>query len=300
MAEAARDPKRWHPGPGLTGPRYWGVRRDVWILVAYGLANLLILVAVRPAPNADWATSWWPLASWGNEVYEHPWRYSPLMLPVVSIMVAGGPWVLGLVHLAAVATLARLGGWMIWLVALSAFFWVDLIVGNVFTLVAVAGAFAIAGSRSGALLYVLLSLLMPRPVQIPLVLWLVWRRPELRIPIALIFVFHAAAVVASGFAIPWLGSLFGSLSQMAEPFSVGPARIVGVWWLVIGIPVAALMVWRGSARVAALAGLAASPYLLPQHLLMGVIAVPEAPAGAATEPGSEPVPEEEPSPHPAR
>ena len=274
MAGVKRDPSREETGPSLTGPLYWGVRRDVWILVAYGLVNLLILLALRPSPNADWATSWWPLEGWGNEIYEHPWRYSPVLLPVAGLMVAGGPWALGIAHLAAVVTLARLGGWMLWLFAFSAFFWVDLLVGNIFTFVAVAGAFAIAGSRNGALLYLLLSVLMPRPVQIPLAIWLLWRRAELRTPFALIFVLHAVAVVATGLAMPWMGSLFGSLSQIWEPFSLGPGRLLGVWWLVIGIPVAAVMVWRGSARVAALAGLVASPYLLPQHLLMGLIGGP--------------------------
>ena len=280
------DPTGGETGPELGGPQYLGVRRDVWILVAYGLVNLLILIALRPAPNADWVTSWWPLEGWGSDVYEHPWRYSPLLLPVAALMVSGGPWVLGIAHLVALATLARLGVWMIWLVALSAFFWVDLLVGNVFTFVAVAGAFAIAGSRGGALLYLLLSVLMPRPVQIPLVIWLVWRRPELRIPFALIFVVHAVGVIASGLAGPWMGSLVASMSQVSEPFALGPGRLLGAWWLVIGIPVAALMVWRGSARVAALAGLVASPYLLPQHLLMGVIAVPPAPGAEPRQAGS--------------
>lgn len=251
-----------------------GVRRDVWILVAYGLVNLVILLALRPAPNADWATSWWPLASWGSAVYEHPWRYSPVLLPVAALVVAGGPWVLGAAHLVVLATLTRLGFWMLWLVALSAFFWVDLLVGNVFTFVAIAGAFALAGSRGGALLFLVMTLLMPRPVQIPLGLWLLWKRAELRTPFAIAFGVHAVGVLASGLAGPWIGALFGSLSQASEPFALGPGRLLGAWWVIIGIPAAALMVWRGSARVAALAGLVASPYLLPQHLLMGVIAVP--------------------------
>jgi hypothetical protein len=258
----------------LTGPRYLGVRRDVWILVAYGLVNLLILLALRPSPNADWATSWWPLAGWGNDAYEHPWRYSPVLIPVAALVVAGGPWVLGAAHLVAVAALTRLGFWMLWLVALSAFFWVDLLVGNVFTFVAVAGAFALAGSRGGALLYLVLTLLMPRPVQIPLAFWLLWQRPELRISFALVFGLHAVGVLASGLAGPWIGALIGSLSQASEPFALGPGRLLGAWWLVIGIPAAALLVWRGSDRMAALAGLVASPYLLPQHLLLGVIAIP--------------------------
>jgi hypothetical protein len=261
----------------LTGPQFLGARRDVWILVAYGLVNLLILLALRPAPNADWATSWWPLAGWGSAVYEHPWRYSPVLLPVAALVVAGGPWVLGAAHLVALAALTRLGTWMVWLVALSAFFWVDLLVGNVFTFVAVAGAFAVAGSRGGALIFLILTLLMPRPVQIPLAMWLLWRRAELRIPFAAVFGLHAFGVLASGLAGAWIGALFGSLSQASEPFALGPGRVLGAWWLVLGIPLAGLMVWRGSARVAALAGLVASPYLLPQHLLMAVIAVPQSP-----------------------
>jgi hypothetical protein len=277
------------PGPGgavstVTGPHEWRGRREIWLLVGYGLLNLVLLLLLRPAPNADWVTAWWPLESWGSQIYEHPWRYSPLLVPVVGLMVAGGPWVLGAAHLMAVSVLARLGDWTVWLVAFSAFFWVDLVVGNIFTLVAVAAAFAVAGSRAGSVLYLALTLLMPRPVQIPLAIWLVWRRPELRTPFALIFVVQAVGVVASGLAGQWLGSLFGSASLTFETFSLGPGRIFGLWWVVIGIPAAALMIWRGSAAVAALAGLVASPFLLPQYLLMGVIAIPRLVASARRHP----------------
>jgi len=265
------EPRHLETGPALAGPRYLGVRRDVWILVAYGLVNLLILLALRPAPNADWATSWWPLAGWGRDVYDHPWRWSPLLIPVVPLLVAAGPWVLGVAHLVAVAVLARLGGWMLWLFALSAFFWADLLVGNVFTFVAVAAAFAVAGSRSGALVYLALTLLMPRPVQVPLTIWLLWRRPELRLPFVAILGIQVVGVVASGFALDWVGSLVGSTAQVMEPYSLGPGRLLGLWWLVIGVPVAALMVWRGSARMATLAGIVISPFLLPQYLLFAVV-----------------------------
>lgn len=258
----------------LTQPLKWRVRREVWLLVGYGLLNLVLLVLMLPAPNADWATAWWPLESWGSHVYDHPWRYSPLLIPVVALIVVGGPWVLGGAHLLGVALLARLGDWTVWLVAFSAFFWVDLVVGNIFTFVAVAAAFAVAGSRTGSMVYLALTLLMPRPVQIPLAVWLVWRRPELRAPFALILVVQAVGVIASGLAGQWLGSLLGSTSLTFEPFSLGPGRIFGLWWAVVGIPAAALMIWRGSASVAALAGLVASPFLLPQYLLMGVIAIP--------------------------
>jgi hypothetical protein len=266
----------------------WAIRREIWLLVGYGLLNLVLLVALRPAPNADWATAWWNVANWGSDVYDHPWRYSPVMLPVVQIMVAAGPWALAAAHLIALAALARMGFWPLWLFALSAFFWVDLIVGNVFTFVAVAAAFAISGSRAGSLLYMGLTLLMPRPVQVPLALWLLWRRPDLRMPTALLFGLHALGVLASGLAWPWMQSLVGSTSLTFEPFSVGPGRVLGLYWLLIGVPAAALMVWRGSAAVAALAGVVASPFLLPQYLLMAVIAAPPLAAQVAHHRKAEP------------
>ncbi len=38
--------------------------------------------------------------------------------------------------------------------------------------------------------------------------------------------------------------------------------------VLISIPLATLIVWKGSASVAALAGLVMSPFLLPQYFLM--------------------------------
>ncbi|HEY7737407.1 MAG TPA: hypothetical protein VIC63_00025 [Candidatus Limnocylindria bacterium] len=250
------------------------VRRDVWLLVIYGIANLGILLLLRPAPNADWATAWWNLESWGAEVYEHPWRYSPVLLPVFSVIVAAGPWALAAAHFVALPLLLRLGWWPFWLVAFSAFFWVDLVVGNVFTFVAIAAAFAIAGSRPGSIAFFLLTVVMPRPVQLPLALWLVWRRPDLRLAFAALITLHAVGLVVSGLGAEWVRSLGTSSELTFAPFSVGPGTVFGFWWLLVGIPLAAVMVWRGSAAAASLAGVVASPFLLPQYLLMGIVAIP--------------------------
>jgi hypothetical protein len=250
------------------------VRRELWLLAAYATANLVLLLVLRPAPNADWATAWWPLESWGQDLYDHPYRYSPLLLPVIGLVVFGGPLALGIAHLMGVMLLQPLGRWLMWLVGFSVFFWVDLIVGNVFTFVAVAAAFAIAGPRAGGLWFIGLTLLMPRPVQIPLAMWLLVHRPDIRRPAAVIIAAQAVALLASGLAEEWIVSLFGSASLTYESFSLGPGRIFGNVWILIGIPLATLMVWRGTAAVAALAGLVMSPFLLPQYLLMGVVALP--------------------------
>ncbi len=261
--------------PFRIGESVPAVRRELWLLAGYAAVNLIVLVLLRPAPNADWATAWWPLQSWGQQLYDHPWRYSPLLIPVVGIMVSGGPVALGIAHLGAIALLSRLGGRIMWLVGFSVFFWVDLIVGNVFTFVAVAAAFAIAGSRMGALWFIALTLLMPRPVQIPLAIWLVVHRPDLRLPALAITLVQIVGLVASGLGEAWIVSLFGSASLTYASFSLGMGRIFGNQWILVGIPVATVMVWKGSAAVAALAGIVASPFLLPQYLLMAVVALPD-------------------------
>jgi hypothetical protein len=245
------------------------------MLVAYGLANLLVILLLRPALNADWATAWWNLQAWGDDVYDHPWRYSPLLLPVFSVVVAAGPLVLAGAHVAAVGSLLLLKNRLtFWMVAFSAFFWLDLIVGNVFTFVAVAAAFAVAGSRAGSVIYFTLTLLMPRPVQLPLAIWLAWRRPDLRLPFAFLVALNILGLALSGLGIEWIRSLVASSELTYAPFSIGLGRLFGLGWLLVGVPIAALMVWRGNASVAAAAGVVVSPFLLPQYLLMGVVAVP--------------------------
>ena len=162
------------------------VRRELWLLAAYALANLALLLLLRPAPNADWATAWWPLESWGQAVYDHPWRYSPLLIPVLGVIVFGGPISLGVAHAGGVGAAGppQSSGWCC-SSASASFFWIDLIVGNVFTFVAVAAAFAIAGSRIGALSFIALTLL-DAPAG-PDSAWrsgCVVHRPDIRLPAA--------------------------------------------------------------------------------------------------------------------
>lgn len=245
------------------------------LLIGYPLANLALLLVFRPAPLADWATTWWRLGEWAaaGELYEHTWRYSPVLLPAVLAVSAAGPFVLAMAQLAAVALLSRLDRRLLYLVAFSAFFWIDLVVGNVFTFTAVAAAFAIAGSRSGSLAYLTLCLLMPRPIQLPLAVWLLWRRPQLVMPFGAILALHTAGVVLSGHGLEWLGALGrAGGTELGAAYAVGPGQWIGFWWLLVAWPLAAVMAWRGSAAMAASAGVVATPYLLPQYLLIAVVA----------------------------
>jgi hypothetical protein len=233
---------------------------------AYALANLALLILLAPAPNADWATTWWWLET---DPWAHFYRYSPAFLPVMHAVVAIGPIGLGILHVVAVGMLWRLGTAIVILFGFSAFVWTDTIAGNLFTFVLVAGAFAASGSRVGKLIFLAFTLVMPRPVQLPLAVWILWRQPETRNPFVAMFVVHALLVLASGDVQVWLATLVGSGSEVSADYSLGPGSLIGPWWLLLGVPLGAWLTWRDQP---ALAGLAVSPYLLPQYLGTGLLA----------------------------
>lgn len=242
------------------------VRPAVWLVIAYGLANLALLVQLRPAPNADWATTWWWVVTdpWG-----HGYFYSPVLLPVVGAVVWIGPWAWAALHTLALALLWRLGPMTFALFALSAFMWTDIIVGNFFTFVLVAAAFALRGSHWATLTYIALTLVMPRPVQLPLLLWLLWRRPDSRMGFIALFILHAMLVLVTGEGALWIERMLFSTRQISADYVLGPGAMVGYAWLIVGLPLAAWLTWRNHP---ALAGLVVSPYLLPQYLSFALLA----------------------------
>jgi hypothetical protein len=166
-------------------------------------------------------------------------------------------------HLAA---LPLLRDWrLITLAALSVPFWVDTMIGSTTVFVFVAGVLAVQGSRVGAVVYVALFLLMPRPVHLPLAAWLAWRRPDLRLAFTVMVCVLVLTTLASGYTLDWLGRLvaFGATNYTNEG-NLSPTRVFGLTWLVVGLPLAVWLTWKG--RVG-LAGLAMSPYFGPSYLL---------------------------------
>ena len=97
-----------------------------------------------------------------------------------------------------------------------------------------------------------------------LLVWLLWKRPEWRVPFAAALMVHVAVVVALGFGPAWLGALLhaGEGTSVAD---FGPAALIGTLWVPIGLVLAVFLTWRGRLGMASLA---ASPYWLPQYLLM--------------------------------
>lgn len=165
------------------------------------------------------------------------------------------------------ASLVVIRNWRIAVLAIASVpFWVDTIGGNTFVFVFATGVVALSGSRWGAIVYLAMCCLMPRPVQLPLALWLLWNRPHVRLPVALMVAVTLAVAIASGYLVDWVGALFAIGRTNDVHFAnLSPTRLVGPAWLVVGLPLAAWLTVKG--RVG-LAGLAISPYLLPGYLLV--------------------------------
>jgi hypothetical protein len=211
----------------------------------------------------------WEGGLYVNDPSWYVFRYSPiaafLFVPLGFIT----PWMWRGLHIAGALALPT---WPMRLLLLASWpFAFDLQLGNVMTFVLVAAAWGMRGNRVGALVFLACCLLFPRPFMLPVAAWLLWRQPWLRWPFAAIFVVHAALVLATGLAGAWLTQLFASTEMVGSIFNVGPTAVVGLSWLLLGIPLGAWLFLRG--RVG-LAGLAISPYLLPYYLMMVLLDLP--------------------------
>jgi hypothetical protein len=244
--------------------------RRLWVLALAVNAILLVWLATWNA----WSPPDWQLLAripivTPYEDFEvsrgvsETWRFSPVAIWLFKpLAVTVGQWGFALLHLALLALLPR----RVAVVALISWpFWIDVIFGNVFTLVFISAFWAVRGNRLGVVAFAILTLLMPRPVQLPLLAWLLWRDPAFRLPFALLFVVHAALVVSSGLAGAWMARLFSAPLDMREWFNFGPTQFLGYGWLVIGLPLGA---WLWSRGKPLLAGLAISPYILGQYWIL--------------------------------
>jgi hypothetical protein len=198
---------------------------------------------------------WSPLAAW-------------LGLPFMTL----GLLAWRLLHVAALGLLRDRR--MILLVGTSFPFWYDVRLGNLLTYAFVLAYLALRGSRWAAIGYLGLFLLVPRPLMAPVAAYLVWRRGWWG-PFALVAFAEGAAVAAIGLGPGWLAALSGSTGDVANPMNLSPSRFVGEAWLSIGLPLAALLFWRGRLG---LASIAMSPYLFAYYLLFAFIELAKAPA----------------------
>ena len=248
--------------------------RSLWpaALVVLAVVNVaLIQDVVQEGLPADWdiyieaGRDAWS----GRPIYDdslaYPFTYSPLLAYLFGAIAPigyAGWWVL---HLLAAGALP----FPLSLIALASFpFWWDAMAGNVVIFQVLLGAWAMRGQAWAIGGTFLLAVLVPRPVLLPLLAWLLWRHPAWRLPFVVIAVTLLAASFATGQGVEWLATAVGRASDMQHPFNLGPSAYIGLAWIPIGLALAAWLVRRGNVGLACLA---ASPYLLPYYLLFGLL-----------------------------
>lgn len=198
-----------------------------------------------------------------TETYIYNW--SPVAAYGLAVLDWMGPDLWRLLHVPAALAFPT---WTMRLLVLASYpFWFDLNNGNIMVFVALLAVYAMRGHRWAGWGFLAVTLLVPRPLMLPIAGWLLWREPTYRVGFVTLFALHAGAVLATGWAFDWLASMTKEGWQVASVFNVGPSRILGAWWLLAGVPLAWWLFRRGQTGWA---GLALSPYILPQYLLIGL------------------------------
>jgi hypothetical protein len=210
-----------------------------------------------------------------SDLYEvtdtYGYRWSPVAAYGFAAMAPMGALAWRLLHVVAALALPT---WPMRLITLAAWpFWYDVEAGNVMVFVLLAGAWAIRGNAVGIAAFVTLSLLVPRPLMLPILGWILWQRPEWRIPAVVMAAVHLAVALASGWGIAWVDMLLTLGGEQGSPNNLGPTRWLGAWWLLIGVPLAIVLTRKGRLGWASLA--VSYPYVLPYYLLMLVLEVPD-------------------------
>ena len=216
--------------------------------------------------------------------WDHPYfyRYAPQFAPILGLLTWVGLPVWRVAHFLALAVLPSRRLAIVLLVSYP--FWFDVNTGNLMVFVLLAAAWAYRGNGVATAAYLALCVLVPRPIMLPLLVWILWQRPAWRLPFIGIAAVGLLTALPTGYLPEWIGSLFRSgADEIANDFNLSPSRFIGAAWLIIGLPLAAWLTVRG--RVG-WASMAISPYLLPYWVqMLGLELVQPRDRSAAPPPG---------------
>jgi hypothetical protein len=260
--------RAWHAGPnGLPSLPLAGI---LTVTAAFSLYSIVPIVeAVFTGYYAfDWENFVEAAARFGQgDLYEieypYAFRWSPVAAWILGVVTLIPLWLWQILH---VAVLPLLRSW--WLVAACLVtypLWFDIQTGNIMIFVAVAGFWAIRENRVATALFLGLTVLVPRPLMLPLAAWILWYRPAWRMPFILFLAAHTMLVVVMGYGPEWISALLTVETEFASDFNFGPSQFIGLAWVPIGIGLAAWLTWRNRLGVASLA---VSPYWLPYYFLV--------------------------------
>lgn len=198
--------------------------------------------------------------------WQHPYfyRYSPQFAPILGLLTWVGLPAWRVAHFAALAVLPSRRLALLLLVSYP--FWFDVNTGNLMVFVLLAAAWAYRGNGVATAVYLALCVLIPRPIMLPLLAWILWQRPTWRLPFVGIAAVGLLTALPTGYLPEWIGSLFKSgADEIGNDFNLSPSQFLGAAWLVIGVPLAAWLTIRGRLGWASMA---ISPYLLPYWVQM--------------------------------
>jgi len=256
----------------------------VIILAVVGNLIGLATIVIDHERAFDWdvyveAARRFPLGTLYDWHQPYFYRYAPQLAPVLGAITWIGLPAWRIAHFLALAALPSRRLALLLLVSYP--FWFDVNTGNLMIFVFLAAAWAYRGNNVATGVYLVLCVLVPRPIMLPLLAWILWQRPAWRIPFVGIAAVGLLTAVSTGYLPEWLGSLFRSgADEIGNDFNLSPSQFIGAWWLVIGVPLAAWLTYRGRLGWASMA---ISPYLLPYYVqMLGLELVPRYPDSLAT------------------
>jgi hypothetical protein len=239
------------------------------ILAVVGNVIGLATIVIDHARAFDWdiyveAARRFPLGTLYDWQQPYFYRYAPQLAPVLGLLTGVGLVVWRIAHFVALAALPSRRLALLLLVSYP--FWFDVNTGNLMVFVLLAAAWAYRGNNLATWIYLVLCVLVPRPIMLPLLAWILWQRPGWRLPFVGIAAVGLLTALPTGYLPEWLGSLFRSgADEIGNDFNLSPSQFIGAWWLVIGVPLAAWLTFR---RRLGWASTAISPYLLPYYVQM--------------------------------
>lgn len=212
------------------------------------------------------------------------YRYAPQLAWLFGVLPAVGLLAWRVAHFVALALLPSRRLALLLLVSYP--FWFDVNTGNLMIFVLLAAAWAYRGNAIATGIYLALCVLIPRPIMLPLLAWILWQRPAWRLPFLGIAVVVVLTALPTGYLATWIGSLAQlGPDEIANDFNLSPSRFIGLAWLVVGVPLAAWLTLRGRLGWASLA---VSPYLLPYYVQMLGLELVEPRARQQAQGGAEP------------
>lgn len=159
--------------------------------------------------------------------------------------------------------------WRMRIAVLLAFpFWWDVELGNVLVFVLLAAVWALRGNPIGIGLFLTLTVLIPRPLMAPIAVWLLWQRPQWRLPFAVMAAGAVMITAGMGLLGPFIARALEAADVQSHFYNFAPSRQFGGAWLLVALPLAIWLTWI---RRLGLASVFAMPYWLPYYLLIGLV-----------------------------